>query len=84
MCVICVYVFIFLLKNFFWLRCMALGGLSSLTRDRAYAPNSKVQSFNHWTAREVTAMFFFFSHEGSEAQEVEGLAQGHTAQKQKN
>ena len=27
---------------------------------------------------------FFFSHEESEAQEVKGLAQGHTAQTQKN
>ena len=83
MCVTCVYVFIFLIKKFSLATLHGFGDLSSLTRDRAYAPNSKVQSLNHWTAREVTASFFF-SHEESEAQEVKGLAQGHTAQKQKN
>ena len=58
-CVTCDYVFIFLLKNFFLATLHGFGDLSSLTRDRAYAPNSKVQSLNHPIAREVTAIFFF-------------------------
>ena len=69
---LCFYIFI---KKTFLAALHGFGDLSSLTRDRAFVPNSEVQSLNHPIAREVTT--FFFSHEESEVKEVKGFAQGH-------